>query len=186
MRRSSPTFGGARQFTDKTKNLPPHPHGGRFFGNKKSTRRDSNPRPSPWQGDTPPLSHSCVCPALLAGAMWIVHYKRSFVNPLFFIFRKILFAAFSSANVRRRNRRETGLILAKAQPLSRGCALFLFCYRSLFRSAFTGALARFASTMRYITSAKTRSMMNPPMYSTVCSSDVCGDLILLFGDFLSA
>ena len=24
-----------------------------------STRRDSNPRPSPWQGDTPPLSHSC-------------------------------------------------------------------------------------------------------------------------------
>ena len=30
------------------------------FGYKKSTRRDSNPRPSPWQGDTPPLSHSCV------------------------------------------------------------------------------------------------------------------------------
>ena len=28
--------------------------------NKKSTRRDSNPRPSPWQGDTPPLSHSCI------------------------------------------------------------------------------------------------------------------------------
>ena len=26
-----------------------------------STRRDSNPRPSPWQGDTPPLSHSCIC-----------------------------------------------------------------------------------------------------------------------------
>ena len=26
----------------------------------KSTRRDSNPRPSPWQGDTPPLSHSCI------------------------------------------------------------------------------------------------------------------------------
>ena len=25
-----------------------------------STRRDSNPRPSPWQGDTPPLSHSCI------------------------------------------------------------------------------------------------------------------------------
>ena len=23
-----------------------------------SARRDSNPRPSPWQGDTPPLSHS--------------------------------------------------------------------------------------------------------------------------------
>ena len=26
----------------------------------ESTRRDSNPRPSPWQGDTPPLSHSCI------------------------------------------------------------------------------------------------------------------------------
>ena len=26
----------------------------------ESTRRDSNPRPSPWQGDTPPLSHSCT------------------------------------------------------------------------------------------------------------------------------
>ncbi len=31
-----------------------------FSANKKSTRRDSNPRPSPWQGDTPPLSHSCI------------------------------------------------------------------------------------------------------------------------------
>ena len=27
---------------------------------KKSARRDSNPRPSPWQGDTPPLSHSRI------------------------------------------------------------------------------------------------------------------------------
>ena len=26
----------------------------------KSTRRDSNPRPSPWQGDALPLSHSCT------------------------------------------------------------------------------------------------------------------------------
>ncbi len=31
-----------------------------FFCIIESTRRDSNPRPSPWQGDTPPLSHSCV------------------------------------------------------------------------------------------------------------------------------
>lgn len=29
-------------------------------GFQQSARRDSNPRPSPWQGDTPPLSHSCV------------------------------------------------------------------------------------------------------------------------------
>ena len=27
-----------------------------------SARRDSNPRPSPWQGDTPPLSHSRTYP----------------------------------------------------------------------------------------------------------------------------
>ena len=27
-------------------------------GNKKSARRDSNPRPPPWQGGAPPLSHS--------------------------------------------------------------------------------------------------------------------------------
>jgi integrase len=26
----------------------------------RSTRRDSNPRPSPWQGDALPLSHSCI------------------------------------------------------------------------------------------------------------------------------
>ena len=31
-----------------------------LFSIIESTRRDSNPRPSPWQGDTPPLSHSCT------------------------------------------------------------------------------------------------------------------------------
>ena len=36
-----------------------------FSANKKSTRRDSNPRPSPWQGDTPPLSHSCISSFIL-------------------------------------------------------------------------------------------------------------------------
>ena len=30
------------------------------YPQKASTRRDSNPRPSPWQGDTPPLSHSRI------------------------------------------------------------------------------------------------------------------------------
>ena len=29
-----------------------------LLGNKKSARRDSNPRPPPWQGGAPPLSHS--------------------------------------------------------------------------------------------------------------------------------
>ena len=28
--------------------------------NKKSARRDSNPRPPPWQGGAPPLSHSRI------------------------------------------------------------------------------------------------------------------------------
>ena len=37
-----------------------HPSDDSFFYLFESTRRDSNPRPSPWQGDTPPLSHSCV------------------------------------------------------------------------------------------------------------------------------
>ena len=37
-----------------------HPMDGSFFYLFASTRRDSNPRPSPWQGDTPPLSHSCT------------------------------------------------------------------------------------------------------------------------------
>ena len=37
-----------------------HPSDDSFFYLFESTRRDSNPRPSPWQGDTPPLSHSCI------------------------------------------------------------------------------------------------------------------------------
>ena len=37
-----------------------HPSDVSFFYLFESTRRDSNPRPSPWQGDTPPLSHSCI------------------------------------------------------------------------------------------------------------------------------
>ena len=37
-----------------------HPLDDSFFYLFESTRRDSNPRPSPWQGDTPPLSHSCT------------------------------------------------------------------------------------------------------------------------------
>ena len=37
-----------------------HPLDDSFFYLFESTRRDSNPRPSPWQGDTPPLSHSCI------------------------------------------------------------------------------------------------------------------------------
>ena len=32
----------------------------RVCGNKKSARRGSNPRPPPWQGGAPPLSHSRI------------------------------------------------------------------------------------------------------------------------------
>ena len=34
--------------------------GGRSPATTGAERRHSNPRPSPWQGDTPPLSHSCT------------------------------------------------------------------------------------------------------------------------------
>ncbi len=64
-----------------------------IFRHKKSTRRDSNPRPSPWQGDTPPLSHSCillfpVCLVLrsLEHASHIIHYKAGIVNIFLAIF----------------------------------------------------------------------------------------------------
>ena len=33
----------------------------RFLGIKKSARRESNPRPSPWQGDVVPLYYSRMC-----------------------------------------------------------------------------------------------------------------------------
>ena len=39
----------------------------RVCGHKKSARRGSNPRPPPWQGGAPPLSHSrmlCMSPCI--------------------------------------------------------------------------------------------------------------------------
>ena len=59
----------------------------RNLKNKKSARRDSNPRPSPWQGDTPPLSHSRI----FAFLSFVVHrtkgtilYFLIFVNTIFY------------------------------------------------------------------------------------------------------
>ena len=46
-----------------------------FSANKKSTRRDSNPRPSPWQGDTPPLSHSCMLFCCLCSLEQYILYR---------------------------------------------------------------------------------------------------------------
>ena len=52
---------------------------------KKSTRRDSNPRPSPWQGDTPPLSHSCILCSLNQNN---IHYtdEKHFCQHFFYFF----------------------------------------------------------------------------------------------------
>lgn len=55
------------------------------FRRQKSTRRDSNPRPSPWQGDTPPLSHSCMS-LFLNRTMIIIHITLCFVNNFFLSF----------------------------------------------------------------------------------------------------
>ena len=39
------------------------------FCNKKSARRESNPRPPPWQGGAPPLSHSRIVLCKLSVAL---------------------------------------------------------------------------------------------------------------------
>ena len=39
------------------------------FCNKKSARRESNPRPPPWQGGAPPLSHSRIVLCKLSAAL---------------------------------------------------------------------------------------------------------------------
>ena len=64
--RSSATTGVERRHSNRSSpaglehRKKSHPSDDSFFYLFESTRRDSNPRPSPWQGDTPPLSHSCT------------------------------------------------------------------------------------------------------------------------------
>ena len=64
--RSTATTGAARRHSNRSNpaglehRKKSHPSDDSFFYLFESTRRDSNPRPSPWQGDTPPLSHSCI------------------------------------------------------------------------------------------------------------------------------
>ena len=64
--RSSATTGVERRHSNRSNpaglehRKKSHPSDDSFFYLFESTRRDSNPRPSPWQGDTPPLSHSCI------------------------------------------------------------------------------------------------------------------------------
>ena len=84
------------------------------YPQKASTRRDSNPRPSPWQGDTPPLSHSriLICTFKTAHKLFILKtsvHKRTFTKPhfvlsllrnsvLFMIVRSLRFTELSNSH----------------------------------------------------------------------------------------
>ncbi len=68
------------------------------FCNKKSARRESNPRPPPWQGGAPPLSHSrivlCKPSVALTRTSSILLHVPGNVNrffKFFYIFLLILF-----------------------------------------------------------------------------------------------
>ncbi len=76
----------ARMCLDNTKK---DIHSDILFVLLESARRGSNPRPSPWQGDAPPLSHSrifmscrCLC---FATTRHNIHHSFLFVNS-FFVF----------------------------------------------------------------------------------------------------
>ena len=68
------------------------------FLKSKSTRRDSNPRPSPWQGDTPPLSHSCkiCCAVTVSATKHMIPENGTFVNRYFLSFRSFHFHSGSA------------------------------------------------------------------------------------------
>ena len=70
------------------------------FCNKKSARRESNPRPPPWQGGAPPLSHSrivlCKMSVALTRTSSILLHVPENVNSFlkfFYIFLLILFSS---------------------------------------------------------------------------------------------
>ena len=55
----------------------------------QSARRDSNPRPRPWQGRAPPtepLAHKLLCRLCLPDTFDIIQRRRAFVNAFFYIF----------------------------------------------------------------------------------------------------
>ncbi len=52
-----------------------------FFLHKKSARRGSNPRPPPWQGGAPPLSHSRICLPF--------HNDKTYINIMFCLCQQI-------------------------------------------------------------------------------------------------
>ncbi len=58
----------------------------------QSARRDSNPRPRPWQGRAPPtepLAHKLLCRLCLPDTFDIIQRRRAFVNAFFYIFEKL-------------------------------------------------------------------------------------------------
>ena len=59
-----------------------------FLKIKKSARRGSNPRPPPWQGGAPPLSHSRICKALNL-CVTCKKYNTSLLYICQYIFSKI-------------------------------------------------------------------------------------------------
>lgn len=69
------------------------------FCNKKSARRESNPRPPPWQGGAPPLSHSRIVLCKLSVALTrtssiLLHVPgnvNSFLNFFYFSIDTIFF-----------------------------------------------------------------------------------------------
>ena len=62
-----------------------------YFCKKISARRGSNPRPSPWQGDAPPLSHSRIITCVTHNASKTIPHCYFSVN----IFINSFFAYFS-------------------------------------------------------------------------------------------
>lgn len=70
----------------------------------QSARRDSNPRPRPWQGRAPPLSHSrisyeelflCFC---LLNARTNISKEQNFVNAFLKLNQHLFFRHFLSAH----------------------------------------------------------------------------------------
>ena len=58
----------------------------------ESARRDSNPRPRPWQGRAPPtepLAHRLLCRSCLPDTFDIIQHELQFVNTKFEIFMQI-------------------------------------------------------------------------------------------------
>ena len=61
----------------------------------QSARRESNPRPSPWQGDAPPLSHSRLS-VVLPTTIWIISHRQQTVNNFFKILATLKMSTLNS------------------------------------------------------------------------------------------